>query len=469
MDTAREKSFGGAACDEGWAEGEFEGVALGDARLERRLIRVVEGLSSQPEYPVNQACEDAAATKAAYRLFDNDKVSAAKILTAHRAKTSRRMGQEPVVLAIQDTTFFNLTGHKKTRGLGPIGDRSGKLQGLILHSTFAVTPRGLPLGVLTHDCWAREGFRENEYTHEELPIEKKESFRWVEALREVSKLTVSQNNSMVVTIADRECDIYEFLLEAQLRNAKYVIRAAHNRHVLDSEYKYTHECVRASPVRGQIKVTVPSQQRTAAVKVRFSTITLCAPERLTKSKNKFNVSCWVIYVEEVEPPAGVEALSWTLLTNIPVTSLEHAVERISWYRRRWSIEEFHKVLKSGCMVEKSRLQTAERLKRYIALLCVIAWRIFWLVHIQRANPGASADVALTQAEIGTLRSLKRFSERFTPSTSMTVRQAVIAIACLGGYLNRKNDPPPGPTAVWRGWQRLASMSELYESLVTGCG
>ena len=367
MDTAREKSFGGAACDEGWAEGEFEGVALGDARLERRLIRVVEGLSSQPEYPVNQACEDAAATKAAYRLFDNDKVSAAKILTAHRAKTSRRMRQEPVVLAIQDTTLFNLTGHKKTRGLGPIGDRSGKWQGLILHSTFAVTPRGLPLGVLTHDCWAREGFRENEYTHEELPIEKKESFRWVEALREVSKLTVSPNNSMVVTIADRECDIYEFLLEAQLLNAKYVIRAAHNRHVLDSEYKYTHECVRASPVRGQMKVTVPSQQRTAAVNVRFSTITLCAPERLTKSKNKFNVSCWVIYVEEVEPPAGVEALSGTLLTNIPVTSLEHAVERISWYRRRWSIEEFHKVLKSGCMVEKSRLQTAERLKRYSAL------------------------------------------------------------------------------------------------------
>src|SRR3954464_13006166 len=142
MDTAREKRFGGAACDEGWAEGEFEGVALGDARLERRLIRVVEGLSSQPEYPVNQACEDAAATKAAYRLFDNDKVSAANILTAHRAKTSRRMRQEPVVLAIQDTTFFNLTGHKKTRGLGPIGDRSGKLQGRIVKlEPLGQTPR----------------------------------------------------------------------------------------------------------------------------------------------------------------------------------------------------------------------------------------------------------------------------------------------------------------------------------------
>jgi Transposase DNA-binding/Transposase Tn5 dimerisation domain len=470
MDTAEAKDFGGRpVCDSGWAEGELEGVELGDARLERRLIRVVEDLSSQPEYPVNQACEDAAATKAAYRLFDNDKVNTEKIFIAHRAKTICRMRQEPLVLAIQDTTFFNFTGHKKTRGLGPIGDQSGKLQGLILHSTFAVTPSGLPLGVLTHDCWARTGFRENEFTHEKLPIEEKESYRWVETLREISQLSVSQRNSMVVTVADRECDIYEFLLEAQLLNAKYVIRAAHNRYVLDSEHKYIHDGICATPVRGQVEVTVPSQQRTAVANVRFSAITLCAPERLTKSKNKLNVVGWVISVEEVKPPAGVEAISWMLLTNVPVTSLDHAVERVSWYRRRWSIEEFHKVLKSGCMVEKSRLQTAARLKRYIALLCIIAWRIFWLVHLQRADPGAPAEVALTQAEIGPLRSLKRFTGRFQQSTAMTVRQAVIAIACLGGYLNRKNDPPPGATTVWRGWQRLASMSELYESIVPGCG
>jgi hypothetical protein len=469
MDTAEAKNGGGAAGDSGWAKGEFAGVEWGDARLERRLIRVVEDLSSQPEYPVNQACEDAAATKAAYRLLDNDKVEAEKIFTAHRAKTMRRMGQEPMVLAIQDTTFFNFTGHKKTRGLGPIGDKSAKLQGLILHSTFAVTPSGLPLGVLTHDCWARTGFRENEFRHEELPIEEKESYRWVKTLREISQLCVSERNSMVVTLADRECDLYEFLLEAQLRNAKYVIRAAHTRCVLDSEHKYIHDGIRATPVRGQMEVTVPSQQRTVVANVRFSAITLCAPERLTKSKNKLNVVGWAISVEEVKPPAGVEAIAWMLLTNVPVTSLEDAVERVSWYRRRWSIEEFHRVLKSGCMVEKSRLQTAERLKRYIALLCVIAWRIFGLVHLQRADPGAPAELALTQAEIGTLRSLKRFTGRFPPSTAMTVRQAVIAIACLGGYLHRKNDPPPGATAVWRGWQRLASMSELYESIVPGCG
>jgi hypothetical protein len=122
------------------------------------------------------------------------------------------MRLEPVILAIQDTTFFNFTGHRKTRGLGPIGEKSAKQQGLILHSTFAVTPSGLPLGVLTHDCWVRTGFRENELTHEGLPIEEKESYWWVQTLREVSKLSVSQKNSMVVTVADRESDICEFLL-----------------------------------------------------------------------------------------------------------------------------------------------------------------------------------------------------------------------------------------------------------------
>jgi Transposase DNA-binding len=330
MDTAEAKSLCGPACDSGWAEGEFEGVEWGDARLERRRIRVAEDLSSQPEYPVNQAGEDAAATKAAYRLFDKDKVNAEKIFTAHRARTIRRMRQEPLVLAIQDTALFHFTRPKKTRGLGPMGDQSAKRQGLILHSTLAVTPSGLPCGVLTHDGWARTGFRENELTHEELPIEEKESYRRAETLPETAGLSVSQRNSMVVTMADRECDIYEFLLEAQRLNAKYVIRAAHNRYVLDSEHKSIHDGLCATPIRGQIAVAVPSQQRTAVAIVRFSAITLCAPERLRKAKNKLNVWCWVIYVEEAKPPAEVAAISWMLLTNVPVPSLDPAVERASW-------------------------------------------------------------------------------------------------------------------------------------------
>jgi hypothetical protein len=292
----------------------------------------------------------------------------------------------------------------------------------------------------------------------------------VTSLQETAKLSVTQRNSMVVTLADRECDIYEFLLEAQDLNAKYVIRATHNRVIRDSEHEHIRELLSATPVQGQIEISVPSQKRKIPAEVRFTEVTLCAPQRLTKSKTKLSVSCWAISVDEVPTSENQEPLSWTLLTNIPTLALEQAVQMISWYRRRWSIEEFHKILKSGCTVEENRLQTAERLKRYLALMSIIAWRIFWLVHIQRTDPKAPAEVALTQSEIGTLLSLERFEGQFETSKPLTIRQAVTAIACLGGYLNRKNDRPPGAIVIWRGWQRLSSMAEVYEGMIKNrCG
>lgn len=451
-------------CDAGWAKREFEGVALGDRRLERRLIRIAEELSKQPEYPINQACQDAKATKAAYRFFDNEKAGGERLLGVHCKRTLARMRNEPVVLAIQDTTYLNFSGHKKTKGLGPIGDPISDPQGLILHSTFAVNPSGLPLGILTHNCWAQEGYRESADAHQQMPIEEKESFRWVTALRDTTRLSVANSTSMVVTVADRECDIYEFLLEAQALNAKYVIRATHNRAIRDSEHSRIRELAAVVPVQGNIEISVPSQRRKIFAEVRFAEVTLCAPHRITRSKSKLNVSCWAITVDEIPSKDTLEPLSWTLLTNIPTVSLDQALQRVAWYRRRWAIEEFHKILKSGCTVEENRLQTAERLKRYLALMCIIAWRIFWLVHIQRANPKAPAEVALTQSEIGTLLSLERFEDMLDQNKPMTIRQAVIAIACLGGYLNRKNDKPPGAIVIWRGWQRLSSMAELYDGM-----
>lgn len=456
--------------DAGWAEAEFERVECGDGRLDRRLKRVAEELSGQPEYPINLASQDAAATKAAYRLFDNEKVAPDRIIAAHRDKTLQRMREEPIVLAIQDTSFFNFTSHKKTRGLGPIGEKNSTLQGLIMHTVFAVTLRGLPLGVLWQRTWARSGFRESAEAHEELLVEEKESYRWIEALRDTGRLAASgASGTMVVTVADRESDIYEFLLEGQRLNVKYLIRASHDRCVCSEEHRYLQEMLKAAKPQGRIKVEIPSQKRKATLEVTFLPVKFKPPGRIrTSSQNRVPASCWVINAVEKRTKRDIEPICWTLLTNIPVTSIEQAIERISWYRRRWSIEEFHKIIKSGCAVEKCRLESAKRLQRYIALFCVIAWRLFWMVHIRRADPNAPAEVVLVKTEIGALCSLKRFNEVLPPAKKLTVRQAVTAIACLGGYLNRKNDPPPGPIVLWRGWQRLASMAELYESM-TGYG
>jgi len=458
------------ATDAGWAKREFRDIELGDARVERRLQRLSEELSGQPEYPINQACADAAATKAAYRLFDNDKVSSGKIFSTHQKRTMERMRGEPIVLAIQDTSFFNFSGHKKTAGLGPIGDSTINAQGLIMHSTLAVTPQGLPLGVVTQRCWAREGYKNSEETCEDKEIEDKESYRWVETLRETSKLAVLHAKSLVITVADRECDIFEFLLEAQRLDAKYVIRACQDRHLQSDEFRTVQEQLRSITPQCQVELAVPTQGRTAILDLTYAQVQLRPPDRITTSRKKFGVTCWAVHVHEPAPPQGFEALSWTLLSNIAVESNEHALQRISWYKRRWSIEEFHKIIKSGCAVEKCRLETAQRLQRYLALFCVIAWRIFWMVHIKRADPNAPAEVALTHSEIGTLRTLTRFKGKLPAEGELSLHQALTAVACLGGYLNRKNDPPPGATVLWRGWQRLNSMSELYESmLAAGCG
>jgi hypothetical protein len=452
--------------DDGWTKSELEKVDLGDCRLERRLRSVAEDLSRQPEYPINVASTDAAATKAAYRLFDNERVTADKILSCHRKKTLSRMQHESVVLAIQDTSYFNFTKHKKTKGLGPIGDSSAAVQGLILHSTFAVTPSGVPLGVLSQDCWAREGFINSDVSADR-PFVEKESFKWVKALREVTSLPTAKTTT-VVHVADRECDLYEFLREAHGINAKYLIRACQDRCLESTEYEHIQEYLKNLQPQALIEIDVPTQKRKATLEVRFSSITIKAPSRIAKVE-RLPVDCWVVHISEPNPPPGFEPLSWTLLTNMPVTTVEQALLKISWYRRRWAIEEFHKILKSGCAVEDCRLQTAERLKRYIALFCLIAWRIFWMVHISRADPSAPAQVVLTNTEIMTICSLERFSDKKLSPHRMTVRQAILAIAALGGHLARKLDPPPGCTALWRGWQRLASMTELYESIAKRCG
>jgi Transposase DDE domain len=231
---------------------------------------------------------------------------------------------------------------------------------------------------------------------------------------------------MVVTVADRESDIYEFLLEAQAMNAKYVIRACYDRHLHQAEYDRLPESLRRVEGAGTVEIDVPTQNRRALLELRFVPLALRPPERMTRWKTKWRVSCWVIQVCETVAPAGSDPLTWTLLTNLPVTSLEQALERISWYRRRWQIEMFHKILKSGCTVEDGRLQTAERLTKYIALIAVMGWRIFWMVPVSRADPSAPADIALTKTEIATLCSLQRFQSKLLQEKFLTSKPSSLS-------------------------------------------
>lgn len=162
-------------------------------------------------------------------------------------------------------------------------------------------------------------------------------------------------------------------------------------------------------------------------------------------------------MQERDAPPQCLPLEWKLITNLPVRSKTEAVEKIDWYAMRWKIETFHKILKSGCRAEDSRLRTAERLTNLIAICCIVSWRIFWMTMLNRADPDGDAELAFTDREIEALDRLLPDKESWVQQPK-TLSRYLTKLAKLGGYLARKNDPPPGNTIIWRGLTRLTDIT-----------
>jgi hypothetical protein len=451
--------------DEPWAAYEFADVELHDARLNRRCQELAVALGQQPTAYINQACEDWAATKAAYRFFDNtQKVTPAGISAPHQQRTVARMGQHPLVLAVQDTTFFNHSHHPQTEGLGEIGNKKQQQRGFGLHSTLVVTPTGLPLGTLTQQFFTRP-IGKPAHTPaqlQRLPIEQKESYRWLAAFEQT--LVLAPVGVEVVTICDREADLYEMFVLAADKHASLVIRASADRALAEKDVRKLWAKVERQPLAGQVTLQIPGNQqrsaRQATVSVRFCPVKLRPPWRPHQKKLP-PVTLTAILVREENPPPEInEPIEWLLLTNTSVQNFEDALRVTGWYGCRWHIELYHKILKSGCTVEDCRLEKAERLQNYIALMSVVAWRLHWLTYLNRTDPDLPCTTILTAIEWQALyRRIHRTPS--LPATPPTVRQAVRWIAQLGGFLGRKRDGEPGITVIWRGWQRLKDMADTW--------
>lgn len=448
-----------------WHIDEFAEVELNDARLNRRCTELAGQLDMNPEGSINQACEDWADTKAAYRFFDNEKVTPEGIQGAHRKRTVARMKEHKRVLAIQDTSFLNFTHHPKTEEMGEIGNKTQKQRGFGMHSTLAATETGVPLGLLTQTFFTRP-IGEPAHKPEELiklPIEEKESYRWVQAFEQT--LTLAPDGVEVITVCDREADIYEMFVLAQENEAGLLIRASSDRKLLDEEADKLWSCVEQKPIATNLAIHVSGngkrKERTANVSVRYAAVELKPPWRPNQIKLP-PVTLNAVLVREESPASDVdEPIEWLLLTNTPVDSCDDAVQVVQWYCTRWQIELFHKVLKSGCNVEACRLATATRLQNFIALMSVIAWRLHWMTFVQRAQPDLPCTTVLTSVEWQALYMRIHKSHKL-PAQPPSVRQAVRWIAQLGGFLARKSDGEPGITTVWRGWRRLQDIaSTLY--------
>lgn len=460
-----------------WAVEEFGSVDFNDTRLNRRCQQLVGELAQQPTKSINQACEDAASVKAAYRFVDNRKVIPAQILLPHKQQTVDRMEPHPVVLAVQDTSFTNHTHHPKTKGLGAIGKKSQGQQGMGLHTTLALTTSGLPIGILGQQFFTRP-IGEPSHTPQELaklPIEEKESNKWLEAMRNACALAPKKTN--LVHIADREADIYEFMVEAKSLETDFLVRASFDRRLMpatveseaqenageEAQINKLWAKLETQPIAGYKSVNVEPNQtrkgRTAQVSLRFSQVQLRPPRRTDRVLPPLTI--YAVLVREEIPPQGQTPIEWLLLTSVEVADLDQALELVQWYEYRWQIETFHKILKSGCTIEDTRLQTIERLQNYITLMSVVAWRLHFLTYINRTEPEEPCTRVLTEAEWQALYMRIHKTTR-VPHTPPTVRQAVRWIAQLGGFLARKGDGEPGVTVIWRGWHRLQDMAATWD-------
>jgi len=468
-----------------WAAEEFAQVSLGDKRLDARLITLCDRFSDAPESPINQACRDWAETKAAYRFFQNENVAVEEILAAHRCKTVARANRHKTILAVQDTSYFVYTSHPKTEGLGKMSLKKGKnvkkiySNGLLVHTCLAITTEGLPLGLLDQKIFSRKlrpkqvstgkKYRPNEH----LPVEEKESYRWLEALAHTHE---AMGETEVVTVCDREADLYDFFKLSDQIGCPVLVRANANR-VINRKSRYAEkgvvklwEHLRQQPESGSFTIDIPKRSkaqhckereaRTAIVAVRFGSFRLNPPRNNTKHGKEHlpDIDMNAVYVLETNPPDSEEPVEWMLLCNLPVTSFEEAYEKVRWYSLRWRIEMYHKVLKSGFRVEACRLEHAERLARYLTVMSIVAWRLFMITLIARTDPDTPCSTLLANHEWKVLF-LKTNKKKPLPQKPPSIGDAVIWVAKLGGYLARKSDGPPGTITLWRGWKRLTDLTE----------
>ena len=458
----------------GWASQEFGEINLGDRRLKDRLVKLADKLASSPESPINQACGDWANTKAAYRFFQNENVNEKTILQSHVRNTLERTKERGTILAIQDTSYFNFTGHNKTIGLGVISKYPTKTlkintnAGLAMHTSFAVSLEGLPLGILDQSIYARKPVPKGRIT-KFTPIEEKESIRWLNALKQTNEVA-AESQVQIVTLCDREGDFYELFEYSNRIKAPLLVRAATDRNInkygaYDSgKFEKLWSRVQALPTSGTIEVENPARDqkpaRKAQLETRFGSITMNPPrQHIRKRTEKLpDIELYAVNVIEKNPPHGEEALEWMLLTGLQITSFEKAKEKVAWYCLRWRIEVFHKILKSGLKVEQCRLQRADRLIRYLTIMSIIAWRIYWLTLIARTNPELPCTAFVADEEWKVLYTKIKNKKSF-PKKPPRISEVVRWIAGLGGFLGRKGDGEPGVMTLWRGWKRLCDLSE----------
>lgn len=463
-----------------WLDEEINYSVFSDRRHASRFKSLMQKLWRGMGNSLPFACQDNAATKAAYRFLSSDRIDEQHLLQGHCEATSQRINalQDENILLLQDTTTFGYHRHNPdavgfagnhTAGLIKTGNDAGINCGILMHSSLAVTTSGLPLGLTAVKFWTRKKFKgtnalKRKINPTRVPIEEKESYRWLENLRQSTELL--QCPERCVHIGDRESDIYELYCLASELNTHFLVRTCVNRLAENTTMEEEMKSV-SSDDQGHHRIFLRHDQagmREIILNVRWKTLTLHPP--IGKAKQYPDLQLTALIATE-ECPENDTRVEWKLLTDLPVTSLAEATEKLEWYSQRWKIETFHKVMKSGCQAERSRLGSAERLTNLLCCYCILSWRIFWLTMLSREMPTAPAELAFSDTEIKILDTM--IKDTAQAMSSPPLEKYTIKLARLGGYTGNKNKHPPGNIVIWRGLRRLNEIQTGWEIATGRCG
>jgi hypothetical protein len=438
-----------------WAERTFGGVQLHDMRRTGRAVKAASNLAENPLGSLPAQMHTWKATKALYRLLDEPDVTFEALMQPHLQQTREQAMSSPVVLLVQDTTDIDLSHRHKLSGVGQIGNERGR--GFFVQTVLAVRPQTREvLGCMAQEPFVRVPAPEGEQRHQRLKREERETDVWI---RQVHTIGTPAAGSTWVHVGDRGADMFPFFQACQATQTHFLVRAAQNRRVQESEAEIKYSLMRARswPSQASRPFEVPARHghkgRSTQLQLAFGQMTLLPPRNEPRA-GKEPLTVWVIRVWEEQAPEGEEPLEWILMTSVPTTTLEQAWERVDWYRHRWLVEDYHQCLKSGCRIEERQLQTVDGLIRLLGLLSPLAVRLLQIRGFAREEPERPAH------EVVEPLMLEVVAQRSGQSPlTMTVGSFWTEVARLGGYLARSHDGPPGWRTIWKGWLSLQTFLE----------
>jgi hypothetical protein len=447
------------------AREEFGSSSFGDRRLDRRLEKIVTDLGRDPSQSFPDAAGGDAALEATYRFLANDAVTAAAILAPHIAATVKRASHCKCVIVAHDTTEFRFGDRE---GMGYLSGEGS--EGFLAHVSLAIEPGALrmPIGLLARRTWARTTPRPKRATRskrtDHMPPSERESRRWIEQV----EASEQQATVPLIHVMDSEADAYPLLCQLVERKSRFVIRLHANRRVVDDDAKRLDEKLAVLPARLRrdvpLSARTPSQAargkkrntaragRLAELEVACSRVTLKAPER-TDAAFPETVTLSVVHVYEVSAPEGEDRVDWKLATTEPIETMADIETILDTYRARWVIEEYFKAIKTGCAFEKRQLESYDAIIKALSIFCPIAYEMLRLRTLARQDDPRPAREALRAS----LWTILRHHRQLRLTDEATVRDALMAIAQLGGHI--KNNGWPGWIVLCRGYEKLLAMEE----------